>query len=93
MLKFNEMQPADKDRMEALGYYGNGWLYDTTKPARWTTIHYDFGDGVESDLHVVAAFADYEGIWFCEDDDGNWTGMGDTPDEAIEEWCKYMEIE
>ena len=93
MLKFDEMEPADESRMESLGYYGNGWLYDTTKPARWTTIRHDFGDGVELDLHVTAAFSDHDGYWFCEDDDGNWTGIGASPDEAVRAWCEYMGIE
>lgn len=77
------LYPATTEDMERLGYYGNGWLYDTDQPAWWG----DVTTGGEA-VTVVVAHAD--GRWFCEDDSGAMNGIafGTTPEEALENWEK-----
>jgi hypothetical protein len=84
-MKLKWFTPVTPDDMEELGYYGNGWLYDTSKPAWWQDVR--VGDET---LAVVVAYDGDDGRWFCEDDSGAMNGIafGTTPEEALENWEK-----
>lgn len=79
MVEFDKMHTATENDMEEMGYYGNGFLYDTEKPAKWQ-MAYHKGEVVI----LVVAFGDE--CWFCEDDEGLFTGLGETPEAAIRNW-------
>jgi hypothetical protein len=86
MLQFNKMYDADEDAMGSFGYYGNGWLYDTERPAKWSEFDYNGKNHV-----IVCAHNADEQHWFCEDDDCTWTATAATPDLAIaEELCMII---
>jgi len=84
-MNIKALYPATPDDMERLGYYGNGWLYDTDRPAWWGDVR--VGDET---LAVVVAYDSNESRWFCEDDSGAMNGIafGTTPEEALENWEK-----
>ena len=84
-MKLRYFTPATPDDMERLGYYGNGFLYDTSKPAWWGDVYVN-GEAVT----VVVGYDGAEGLWFCEDDGGTLDGVafGTTPEEALAEWEK-----
>lgn len=89
MLQFNTMYDADKDAMGGLGYYGNGWLYDTNRPAKWGYLEYN-----GKNYTIVCAHSEDKQSWFCEDDDCIWTATAVQPDLAIaDELCMIIALD
>lgn len=81
-MRVEDMMQATRYTMDRLGYYAGGPCYDEDMPAYVAPVGTAYG--VDNPIWLVVAH--YDDYWFCEDSDGNATTIGDTPQQALDEW-------